>query len=283
MRRILDSAQPGSIEELLLESASAPDPNDAQCEAAWVALSARLTAVGASSAVSWTGAPGPTHGVAGTPATGVGSAGGLSAAPLKAGGIAMGFKSVALLGVAALGTAAIVGGTTWRAVPVGRAVAVAATTPRAAVPSASPPSPAVEAGAPRAIALETAPPAAARPAAPSPRPSRAHGPRTGGALDIAKERAAPALLTAESSLVLAARAEVRAGRCDGALERLREGDDRFAGGALEQERQALRVSALACAGRAGEASDAAAAFVERYPNSPYAALLQPGLGSSRAR
>jgi hypothetical protein len=50
---------------------------------------------------------------------------------------------------------------------------------------------------------------------------------------------------------------------------------RFRGGALEQEREVLRVSALGCAGRAEEASAAAAAFVESYPDSPYAATVQP--------
>ncbi len=99
------------------------------------------------------------------------------------------------------------------------------------------PSPAVEAEAPRATALETAPPAVAQPAAPSPRLSRAHGPRTGGAWTLQRNRAAPALLTAESSLALAARAEVRHGRCDGALEPLREGDDRFPGAQLVADKE----------------------------------------------
>ncbi len=61
-RRILEGAQPGSIERVLLDSAGVAEPTDAQCEATWVALSARLAAAGALSVSSSTCAPGPTPG-----------------------------------------------------------------------------------------------------------------------------------------------------------------------------------------------------------------------------
>jgi hypothetical protein len=100
---------------------------------------------------------------------------------------------------------------------------------------------------------------------------------TGPLEGLPQARLGNVLGAAESSLVIAARAEVRVGRCGEALERLREGSDRFRGRALEQERQALWVSALGCAGRAEEAAAAAAAFVESYPESPYAATVRPYL------
>jgi hypothetical protein len=50
---------------------------------------------------------------------------------------------------------------------------------------------------------------------------------------------------------------------------LRDAQNRFPQGALEQERDALRVEALGCAGRATEAADEAAAFRRAYPSSPH--------------
>ncbi len=274
-RRILEGAPPGSLEHVLLDSAAVAEPADAQCEATWVALSARLGAAGALSVASSICAPGPTPGAAGA---GVGSTGALASSPAGAAGVTMGVKAAAILGLTVLGAAVVVvGATPGRARRDERAVDVPAAVSRASAASTLPLSRGVETTVPSALALERAVPPAPRAGATTAPPSHSPSPPTSARRRLPRDPGAPALLAAESALVIAARAEARAGRCGEALARLREGSDRFRGGALEQERQALRVSALGCAGNAEEAAAAAAAFVESYPESPYAATVQPYL------
>jgi hypothetical protein len=283
-KRILDGALPGSLERVLLDAGGVAEPTEAQCEAAWVALSARLAGAGALAVSSSTGAPAPAL-APGAPAAGAGSAGALSGAPAGAAGVTMGIKAVAMLGMTmVLGAAvALVGATAGRAHRVEPAARVPAAVSRASAAPTLPVLPGLETAVPGALALEPVVPLAPRARAtaaplshpPSPPPSERRW--------LPRESGAPALLAAESSLVVAARAEVRAGRCGEALDRLREGSDRFRGGALEQERQALRVSALGCARSADEAAAAAAAFVESYPDSPYAATVRPYLAAASLR
>jgi outer membrane protein assembly factor BamD (BamD/ComL family) len=77
-------------------------------------------------------------------------------------------------------------------------------------------------------------------------------------------------LREEAQLLLGARGALRSGDCKGALEKLEETRTRFPNGALSQEREALAIEALACAGRDVEAADRAAAFLREYPASPHA-------------
>jgi hypothetical protein len=274
-RRILEGAWPGSIERVLLDSAGVAEPTDAQCEAMWVALSARLAGAGALSVSSSTCAPGPIPDASGAPGASVGSAG---ASPAGGAGVTMGVKVAALLGLTVLGAAiVVVAAAPGRARRVERAVDVPAAVSRASAAPTLSPSLGVETTVPSALALEPAVPPAPRAGATAAPPSHPPSPPATARRWLPRDPGAPALLAAESSLVIAARAEVRAGRCGEALEGLQEGSDRFRGGALEQERRALRVSALRCAGRAGEAAAAAAAFVESYPESPYVATVRPYL------
>jgi len=74
----------------------------------------------------------------------------------------------------------------------------------------------------------------------------------------------------ESALVARARSELLLGRPDSCLATLRETARRFPGGALEQERQALRIEALEKQGHPAAAGALAREFIRLYPESPYA-------------
>ena len=56
----------------------------------------------------------------------------------------------------------------------------------------------------------------------------------------------------------------------------------FLRGALAEEAAALRVEALVASGDATEARRAAAAFLERHPNSPYAQRVRSASGATPA-
>jgi hypothetical protein len=55
---------------------------------------------------------------------------------------------------------------------------------------------------------------------------------------------------------------------------LSEVQARVPGGVLGQEREALAIEALAASGQRSEASRRAAAFLDRFPNSPHASRVQ---------
>jgi hypothetical protein len=76
-------------------------------------------------------------------------------------------------------------------------------------------------------------------------------------------------LAAERSLLDEARRRLAAGEADAALDRLAEHDRRFPHPRLEEEREALRVEALAAAGKTADARAHARAFHDRWPTSVY--------------
>lgn len=78
----------------------------------------------------------------------------------------------------------------------------------------------------------------------------------------------------ESAWVARARAQLRAGQPSQALQTLSEVQARVPGGVLGQEREALAIEALAASGQRSEASRRAAAFLDRFPNSPHASRVQ---------
>lgn len=74
-------------------------------------------------------------------------------------------------------------------------------------------------------------------------------------------------LLQERQALETARSALARGRPDDALEALRDHQQRFAAGQLREEREALRVLALAASGRRVEASEAAHAFALQFPSS----------------
>ncbi len=78
----------------------------------------------------------------------------------------------------------------------------------------------------------------------------------------------------ESAAVARARAQLRSGQPQEAMTTLHEIERRVSNGILGQEREALAIEALAASGQSSAASSRAAAFVERYPNSPHASRVR---------
>jgi hypothetical protein len=135
------------------------------------------------------------------------------------------------------------------------------------------------AGAPPSAAASIAvtAPAAVRPPSPVALPSVAPPPATARAGD--ERLTAPAdALHAEMRLLRRARAAVSRGDFAAALPAIARHARLFRAGRLTEEREALRVSALAGLGRADEARRAAAAFKARFPHSvllPAVQRVQP--------
>jgi hypothetical protein len=165
-----------------------------------------------------------------------------------------------VLGVAALSLAA------WqahRAEEVPRpsessAAAVAALTPSKAA------DPIPDTGTTTAPAPDVVPPVVAQ------KESRGPAPRRLSDADV---------YAAELGLLQHARASVAAGRFSAALDSVSEHERRFPAGRLREERDALRVKALAGLGRGDDASAAAERFRARYPRS----VLSTGIEAATRR
>ncbi|HVY30838.1 MAG TPA: hypothetical protein VHB79_29970 [Polyangiaceae bacterium] len=85
-----------------------------------------------------------------------------------------------------------------------------------------------------------------------------------------RPRATPASqLLEEGQAVLAARAALRSGDTGRCLRLLDQARERFARGALGQEREALAIEALGRSGQSAAARRRAQTFLQKYPQSPY--------------
>lgn len=105
--------------------------------------------------------------------------------------------------------------------------------------------------------------------------SSGSGAASGGSPVIAgspEERASQ--LREEAAMVADARATLRSGNAAEALRRLEAIRQKFPGGMLGQEREALAIEALAKSGAVDVASARAKDFIARHPTSPHAARLQ---------
>ncbi len=130
---------------------------------------------------------------------------------------------------------------------------------RPAPPPLPPPPPA--APAPPPVVAAPAAPSAPAAQAPSSLPSRS------------------SQLSAERVLLDEARAALAQGDPDRALDRLERHRRTFAAPILGEERDAMRVEALAKASRGDEARAAAAAFRKRWPDSLFASAVQAAVES----
>jgi len=101
---------------------------------------------------------------------------------------------------------------------------------------------------------------------------------------VERPRAAPstgaASLAEETRLLNAAQHELAQKHANGALGLLDEHASRFPGGALAEERTALRVLALCDLGRTVEARRAADVFIKRSPSSPLVPRLRGSCAGS---
>jgi hypothetical protein len=127
---------------------------------------------------------------------------------------------------------------------------------------------------PPVIESVTAPQPPPPPVAPA-QPSAVVEPAAGGGVSSRTRRAVPAgaELSEQIALVDAARAALRAGAGDRALEMLRRYQDKFPNGSFRPEATALKVEVLMKVGRAKEARALAARFVADHRGSLLAARV----------
>jgi outer membrane protein assembly factor BamD (BamD/ComL family) len=81
----------------------------------------------------------------------------------------------------------------------------------------------------------------------------------------------PSRLAEEAQNLVEARRLLRSGATTAALSALEQGSREFAGGRLEQEREALFIEALAQSGQTELARRRATVFLRNHPGSPHAA------------
>jgi hypothetical protein len=254
-RRLLDDPHPSCLRRALLESAIDHGPTTAQVDALWGALSSRLPVVG--------------PGGAGSPVTASGDAW-----VARAFGAGMGTKITALaalIAVAAVSPAILQSGPEVAGSPV-HAVGPPS---RLALDPAAIETPAVETAAVEPSAVPEAPEALPAPAVPV-ASSQAH-PAASTRREARAAASAPTKsvsLHAEALLVLHARQSIRTRDCDEALRALNEGQARFGAGPLLEEREALGIEALACAGRETEAANRAEVFLREHPASLHAPTVR---------
>jgi hypothetical protein len=82
----------------------------------------------------------------------------------------------------------------------------------------------------------------------------------------------------ESQVVGRARGALRSGDAARALQLLELAERRYPQGVLNQEREALRIEALAGLGQTAQARARANAFLRAYPTSPYASRVKSRTG-----
>ena len=109
------------------------------------------------------------------------------------------------------------------------------------------------------------------PAAPAPAPEEPAQVRPS---KRALDRRGPDRLAAESALLVAARAQLRAGDARGASASLERLAAQFPHGVLLQEREVLAIELLAAQGDVAGAQRRARAFVSAHPESPHSAKLR---------
>jgi hypothetical protein len=139
----------------------------------------------------------------------------------------------------------------------------------ASLPASTPP-PSTETRVMPESSATTAPAGDVEPPVMAQRESRAAAPKRLSDADV---------YAAELRLLQQARASVAAGRFSAALDSVAEHERRFPAGRLREERDALRVKALAGLGRSDDARGAAERFRARYPRS----VLSPGIEAATRR
>jgi len=224
--------------------------------AIWGALSLKLAVPATAAAATLTAAASGSTGVAAT--SGAGAAGLLTTMALvKSAGIGL------ALG-AAVGSGLYFGGRVESAPPAPHELLVEGATSVAAPFHAAAATP--NAPAP-AQSASSAPPASS----PAPNEARGESPRA------ERPREAPPVAS-ESQRVAQARALLRAGDANRALETLGALERDEPNGLLDQEREALVVEALAALGRRDAARVRADAFLARYPTSPHVLAVRRAAG-----
>jgi hypothetical protein len=253
LRLLEDSSEElsDSLRRLLLVGIEANPPSELS-EQVWAGLSAKLPAAGSS-----VGSP---HG-AGLPGAHLGGL--LIKAAL----------AVVTVGALVLGVRALL--VNDQPAPVAPKLSFTVAPPAPPVSSAT-----VEIAAPEAPpAVPTALPAHAANAVRSSKLAAAHTPVVASS-QPSEQPSEPSDASEESRMVAAARDALRAGNSAGALSLLSQAQQRFGGGVLGQEREALTIEALSKSGQRSAAQARGQAFLKNYANSPYSARIRAIVGAN---
>jgi hypothetical protein len=250
----------GSLESILLRSAPSFEPPPSAEEEVWRRLKP-LTAVGIAAA-----------------ATSVGSH--AAAAGTKLAGKALWLAVIKWGAVIAVAAPAVGVTTHWA---LQRRAAAAKATVQAAQPAIAAPSVQKNASTPGEApsAMESPPVVVAEMTAPQDAPKAAASPHAQHAAHAARavrhaEEASetPSALQAESRLLASARAKFAGGDPQGALDDIARLSARFPRGKLAQEREVVAIDCLAALGNRDAMHSRALAFLQRFPNGPYAAYVR---------
>lgn len=249
-KRLLDQASATSeLERNLLHSLREIDPPADAAAQGWQSLAKSIAVAGAAATLGSTSSSIQEAATLGE-AAGSGASSGVRTVATTGANLSVlkAVSALVLVGGAATGVA-------WS---VGRAPATAPS-PIAVVASAPP--------EPAQTVIPTQPPPWVAPVELS-TPAKITSPRA-----AAKSAESQDLLTKESELVVAARAQLRQGDVRGAGATLQELDRAVPHGKLAQEREVLRIEWLAARGDHKGAARRARAFLAAHPNSPHAARL----------
>ncbi len=274
-----DENAPNSVRDVLRSQGM--DPPDGAENAVWSALLVQIGAAGAAG------------GGAGAAAAGGGASGASGATGAATGGATLGTTGGAAVASGGLLKAILIGAVSGIVAVSGySALAPSDPSPRPAVASnaasEAPPNsgaaPISEAAKPAVSALQSAAPSAAPVApvtsahsvsngAPEPTPTAVSTVDVQAPLPGSPEER-ESRLREESEMLQQARAALRGGDTGGAMRLLEQSRQKFQGGMLGQEREALTIETLAKSGAKEAASSRAAAFIKAHPQSPHAARLQ---------
>ena len=256
--RLLSKLSDGDdLERELLGSIQRADPPEHAKAEAWARLSTQIAAVAL---------VGSAHGSAAAASAGAGqsaAAEGASAAASVGAKSALAPVALKVLGAKIAVALAVAGAAVGASVVWihGRAAAShALSTPPAAAPT-----PTVAPSVEPAVAVPSGPAAVDPAQEPTSDPDPAVKPSA--------EQRRRDQLSAESSLLMQARAELRKGDATFAQQLLNKLQAQFPKGMLGQEREVLAIEVLAARGNAAAAKRRAQAFIAAYPESPHSAQL----------
>ncbi len=262
--RLLSKLSDGDdLERELLGSIQRADPPEHAKAEAWARLSTQIAAVAL---------VGSAHGSAAAASAGAGQGAAAEGASAAAGaGAKSALAPIALKALGAkIAVALAVAGAAIGASAVWVHVRAAADHAVSSPPVTQAPAPTVTPNVDPAAAAPSEPVAAPSDPAPSdPEPQAA----SDSTAKPSAEQRRRDQLSAESSLLTQARAELRKGDARGAQQVLNKLQAQFPKGMLGQEREVLAIEVLAARGNATAAKHRAQAFIAAYPESPHSAQL----------
>lgn len=261
----------------LLHAGKNMDPPDGAERAVWLALLGQVGAAGAGGAAGGGAAGGTAKaGAAAKAASAAGTTAGGVAAKAVGGGVVKAMLLGAVSGIIAVSGYTVLEPSPSKAPEIQAPVAneAPASPPKVSEAKGTPAAPTEQPKAeppPRQVVSAPAPTSTGG-TAEEPAPKESAPASAAPAPDTPEDRASR--LREENDLLNQARGALRGGDPGRAMAILEQARQKFPGGVLGQEREALTIEALAKSGAREAASARAAAFIAAHPTSPHAARLQ---------